>query len=826
MIIFSNLTKVFCLGNYCSRYSYMLLLIIPVLIITYFLIRKNFVKFMSKYEQEQYEKERKRLRIIMLITRGIIFTLLIIAISSPFLLESRMVKGNPRLTILTDNSNSFELFDTNIGKELNDKLKSRIPVELRSIGLDEKSAIGNGILNNLEGGENILVISDGNNNEGKLLGDVILFASSINSTINTLRLKPKNNDISVKIEGAYEVIMDTEATYQIIVNNVGEDLNYLLEVTIDEQTVFSKRLKGSQTIPITKKFSGEEFHKMTAKISEIQGKDYFKQNNVYYKTIKVVQRPSVLFITKKSSPLKPELERLYDITTTSSIPNDFTNYMALILNDIPASDILPKFDKLQDYVSEQGNGLVFIGGESSYDRGNYRGTLIETLLPIKIGAGEESEKSDVQVVVVLDISGTTTQVYENGQLIQRDFDKVIKALAVSVLDSLDKKTNVGVVAVGTSKSPFVGVVSEIKTLSSNKDDLIDKIARLKGGGQTAIEEGIKQATNMLSKTGGGKNIILISDGKGLMESLMLQTKNTVRNSAVRGIKTYVVGVGAKEKQETQFLSDIALIGNGFYWPADASNKLKILFGKPDQAEKDYYNKLSVIDTVHFITSGIELDAVISGYNYAVPKAPARLLVSTNKNIPIETVWRYGLGRVVAIATDDGSKWAGELLSKKDSQLITRSINWAIGNLGRVKDFDVTIKDTTLGKDTYIIAISKEIPKHDDLFFAKTDSNTYSARFKPKKEGFYNFLGADVAVNYNIEYLNLGINKDFLTLVNTTGGGIFDKDDIDTIADFVIEKSRRVKTESTSFVWPFALLALIIFLIDIFIRRLWENNLIR
>ncbi len=825
MIIIPDISSVFCLSKYCVRYSYMILLIIPVVFLLFWIIRKDFVRFMDKEEQLHFDKEKKKLRSIMLITRSLIFIVLLIAISSPFILESRLVKGNPRLTILMDDSNSFDLFDKNVGNELYEKIKGKLPVDLRAIGSDETSAIGNGILNNLEGGENILVITDGNSNKGRLLGDIILFASSINSTVSTLNSEPLKSDVGVTIKGPYEVIKDTEGEFIVNVNNAGERMSYILEVYLDGEIIYSNKWRGSQSVPFTNLFSEGTFHKITAKLVNIGGNDHFKQNNIYYKAVKIVQRPSVLFVTRKSSPLLSEFEKLYDVTAVKSIPNDLSNYMAVVLNDIHADEILPKIDLLEDYVADDGNGLVVVGGQNSYDRGGYKeAKYIEPLLPVRTGAGEESEKSDVQAIIVIDISGTTTQVVnEYGQIEVRDYDKVIKALAVSVLHSLDEKLNVGIVVVGTPKTPFVGVVSNIVTLKNNKKELIDKISRLQGGGQSAIEGGIKQATNMLMEVSGGKNIILISDGRGLFKGPMLNAKNAVRKASAAAIKTYVVGVGAKERQETEFLSDMAIIGNGQYFPANSQNSLKILFGEPDKEDEEYFNQLFVLDTVHFVTYNLELDAVVSGYNYVVPKTAARLLVTTNKNIPIAAVWHFGLGRIVSIATDDGGKWAGELLNKKNSKLLTRSVNWAIGNLGRKKEFDVRIRDTTLGRPTYVEAISKELPKHEKLSFAKTDVNAYSAEFMPESTGFFNFLGADVAVNYNTEYKNLGVNEQFISLINSTGGTVFERDDLDGIIDFVIEKSRRIKIESTSFVWPFALIVIILFLIEIFLRRLSESK---
>ena len=122
---------------------------------------------MDKNEQESYEKSKQRQRTIFFAIRSLIFALIIFAIASPFILEQKTVKGNPRITILVDNSSSFNLFESGLGDELADKLKGKIPVNLRSIAFGEKSAIGDGILNNIDKDENILVISAGNNNYGR-----------------------------------------------------------------------------------------------------------------------------------------------------------------------------------------------------------------------------------------------------------------------------------------------------------------------------------------------------------------------------------------------------------------------------------------------------------------------------------------------------------------------------------------------------------------------------------------------------------------------------------------------------------------------------------
>jgi len=796
---------VFCMSKFCLRYSYVALFAIPFIIGLYFVVRLNIINFFNRADQISYEKEKKEQRLYFFIIRSLIFALVLTAIASPFLLETRTVKGNPRITILVDNSTSLNLFESGIEKYLVSKLKNKIPVSVRHIVFGDKSAIGDGILNNIERDENVLVVTDGNSNKGKLLGDVMLLASSLNATVSTIAMEPIKSDVGVEVIGPSEAIRDTEEAFIVNVNNVGKNVPYTLEVKFDDEIVIAKSDDKSNSFTLSKRLS-EGYHKITAELLNVGDDDYFKQNNKYYKTIKVVARPKVLFVSEKNSPLKSELEKIYDLTTASTVPGDLSSYMAVILNDVSANKFLPYMSSLSDYVSD-GNGLFVIGGQNSYDRGGYKGTFIETLLPIKVGTGEESEKSDVYIVIVIDISHGTA-----------DYVNIEKAQAVSIIDGLDKKNNVGVIAFNTV--PYK--VAAIKPLSEHKKEAIDKVSRLVFDGQSFFNLGVDAANKMLRSVSGGKNIILITDGKTTYNKMMDNTLESARQAAARGIKVYVAGVG--DKRNDDFLTHAATLGEGIYFPVDASNKLKIIFGEPESKEdKDYLNKLVLLDTTHFITFNRTLNVVVSGYNYVIPKSAARMLITTNKNIPIMVAWRFGLGRVVSLATDDGSKWGGEFLNKENSKVITRTINWVIGDLSRKKNFDVSIKDSTLDDTMFISVVSDTLPQHEKLDFVKSDVNFYNSKFNPARTGFYNFLGADAAVNYKDEFRDLGVNEEFIELVEQTQGKVFDKENIDGILEFVKEKSKRIKIDTTEFKWPFLIAALILFLGEIGLRRLWENK---
>src|SRR3989344_7707419 len=149
--VIPDYSSIFCVSKYCVMYSYVDISIIPVLLLMFWFSRKTFVKFKNRFELEAYVKSKKTDRRIVLFLRSLAVIFLMMAIASPYILEDKTVQGDPRLTILVDNSSSMTLFNNKIAYDLYVKLYGNIPVEIRTIAIGDKSPIGDGILNNIEG---------------------------------------------------------------------------------------------------------------------------------------------------------------------------------------------------------------------------------------------------------------------------------------------------------------------------------------------------------------------------------------------------------------------------------------------------------------------------------------------------------------------------------------------------------------------------------------------------------------------------------------------------------------------------------------------------
>jgi uncharacterized membrane protein len=803
-------------GSFMFDKPDLLLLIPAVLVILILILIKSFVAIDKKrLDDKRFIRSRRAYRIFIFITRALIFSLLFIALADPYGMVEKEVPGDLTITLLIDNSTSMQMFDTTFVPTLKAELEKRLPVKMSYISAPLDSNIGDGVLNNLEKDKNILLVSDGQATSGTTLMDVMLFSASLNSSASAINLKPIHSDVGVSIKGPSKTIAEVENIYEVRISRVAPEGTAAqplrLLVGLDDEIIFDDFIAKDKYV-FSRNFT-DGYHRIVARILPPEGsEDYFTDNNVFYKTAHVIPKPKLLFVTQTESALNEVLDELYEVTKTNTLPKDRDElelYYAIVLNDLPIEK-LKDMDALSDFVIE-GNGLFVVGGYNSFDNGGYKGTPLESLLPVQVGAGE-LKRGESNIVIVIDISGSFT---EKG--VATTALSTSKAMAYDVIDNINEKNYVGVVAF--DEWPYL--VAGIEPLYVSKASTLDKISRLQGkGGQTDFSAGLKGAFNLLRGQTGSKNVIFISDGYTWNNLLRQQAEDVAQAMKGYGMKLYVIGTG--RNLDEAFLRQLTLNGGGIYFNADTSNRLKILFGEAEKKELGTAFSLFVIDPYHFITEELEVNAVLYGFNQVVPKANSHLLITTDSAEPAVVVWRHGVGRVATLTAFSSGNNLGELLDRDNSKLITRIVNWVIADPERKNDFFVDIPDARMGKVAEVVVKTKKFPKVKGMEFSKIDKNTYRAYYINNNTGFRTVLGAMYGVNYDWEYQKLGSSEELGTLVTSTNGKIFEPTQVDEIVQHVKSVSRRVIVEKTSFRGYFVLLALILLISEIVIRRIRET----
>lgn len=790
---------------------YVLLLISPLILIGLYYMRRGVSKW-------------------IIFSRIIILSLLIIALASPYSLGITTVRDDaPRITVISDNTFSMDLFNKDTGKKIFDAMQPKTPTKFREFaGL--KSPIGDEVIAAAEN-NNLLLVTDGNANYGKDLFDAISFVSQTGTKVFAVKQKPLHNDASVEIASAKNIIIGNDNVFNVVVRQAGTDISYRLDVEIDGTSVMSETFtqkEREKVIPVTGSFTSLGSHKMKATITP-GTEDRFTLNNVFYRSIFVVPKPKLLVVTGDTeSPLYTITNTLYDVATMSSLPTELSSYKTVIIDNKGAAEL--NADTLRNYVGN-GGGLVVVGGESSYDKGAYNNSPTEAILPIISRSAEF--KGGRNIVILIDSSGSTSF----GSSIGRESRiSLIDANAISIIRSIGKDSHVGVVA-------FSGVTRLTNILSmgaeANKlelENFIREIGPKGGDNPTDLDKGLQTAKDSLNSVSGTKEIIIISDGFIPPEGLA-QTEKTVLDLTKEDIKIQFIQI--------LFLEEARMPNDNYDMLAKAAGtdvillypdeRASTLIGEspsatPTPAETPsvtYEYPLATLDNGHFITKYINISASVTGYNDVIPKLGSGRLVATTSGKPILTTWSFGLGRVVSFTTDNGggeSRWASSVYSGENSRLISSMINWAIGD-PRPKEGDViNAEDIWAGTSGRIIVTSGSVPqvKLDGapLDLSRTGPTTYETTINLDTGDFHDVSGYGIAVNYPLEYREIGFNDKLDAVIESNGGRVYNEDEVQGLMFLDIkEKAVRTVNEPKSEKEPYLLAALVLFLAEVIIRRL-------
>jgi uncharacterized membrane protein len=786
-------------GNFVIDHPEFLYLLIPLVVIMFYLLRKKIIK-----EEHRIASTHGRKRLTFLF-RIVFMASLLLALTNPHLEFMQTDANITRITVLIDESHSTGLFDIdNVEKTLERITKEGISMNIERLNMEDYTTLGNSILRNLAPEQNMLIVSDGQNNFGASLEDVSLFAASINSKLFGVKLRLDNSDASVIIEGPSKVVSEVENTFIVRVNEVGKVNNKNLKIYINDELVHNSRY----LMPVELKKSFVRGQQVITAVLEAD--DYFEENNVYYKSVVVYRKPAVLMVTQEPSHLSNLYSPFYALDIDSEIPDNLDSYYAVILNDYPAFDLTnAEIDLLEDYVAD-GNGLLVVGGRSSYNWGGYNNSLLQNILPVSIGRA--NQKKDITNVVILMDTGVGAHVdFIEGI----SYFDIQKSLAVDIVESISATNKVAII----EANYYLNTITGLSEIGPKRESLINELSLLRPTGSTELRFAYQKAHQTLRLVRGSKNIVIITDGKLIPvdEALTLENVVKARND---GVRTFIIAVGEHANQE--FLMQIKNLGGGEYFRTTEKDRIKLYFGDPDDFS-DTSLRLYIYDSNHFITRELGSLARVYGYNSVYPKSTARLLITTSKGDPILTIWNYGLGRVAALTTDDGNSWVPDLLRLENSKMLIRTLNWLIEDPERKNPVAVEVPELRLGENSLITVRSNVMPVSENLKFYEMEKGLFRAGFYPEETGIVDLAGYPGAVNYKKEYANLGISDSFERSLMISGGEMLEND-----PEIIAEKLKSVSPVHTvrrvNIAWLFVIGAISIYLLELLVRRLYEIRL--
>lgn len=731
----------------------------------------------------------RRTRLALLATRLVIVTCLVVAAAGPVTIATEQVGGDPAVTILEDRSESMAVQPAVVDDLATDVEAEGVAVDRQVIAEGERSRVGDGVVANLDAEGSVLLVSDGQVTAGRDLDTAATAARELNATVNAVALSPDRTERAVRIEGPERTTAGIDAEFAVVVDGVeseaGTDPAELV-VSVDGEEVERTEVSDvGTTVSVRRTFSSPGSHRITARLA---ADDRFEENDVARATVEVVPEPRVLYVADGEYPLADYLDRLYDVQTAESVPGDLDGYQTVVLQNVPAESA-GNVTALQDHVLA-GNGLVVVGGDDAYENGGYATSRLGAMVPVREGEGRDR---NARVVLLVDISGSAAE----GMTQQ-------KAIALDALAQLGDEAEVGVVAFNREAYE----IAQPRQLGTDRELLGSRIRRLEPGGGTDIAAGLAGASDMLGD--GSGTVILVSDGGDDLEP----SASAAAGLRERGHR--VISVGAGDRIDAEVLGAVGDASGGAYVRPDETDRLRIVFDETDEGFGG--DSLTVVDRGHFVTAGATTTATLPESNDVVVKRGGTHLVATARGDPAMAAWHYGVGRVVSITAHGGDGRLHGLLSEPDSLLVTRSVNWAIGDPERGRQ-GVTVPDTRVGESTTAVYRGDERPSVSDPSFERVDEERYEASIRPDEPGYERVLDAEYAVEYPVEYAEVGRSPALDRLVAGTGGRTFAPDDGEAIAEAVASQVRRERRVRTSRDWVPLFLALVVFLGEVCIRRL-------
>lgn len=690
----------------------------------------------------------------------------------------------------------------------------------------------------------LVLITDGSENEG-----------SMNLAATTL----KGRDVELytiamedSIGGNSEVYIDGLEAPHVI--HVGDHYNVTVSVTSNVETdavlsLFAGRTaKGQQKIHLTKGTNqfvfedvGEEgtIAQYKAVIEPLE--DTISVNNTYVTFAEIEARPRILLVEgtpEEASEFEKVLQAAnidYDTVTPKGVPitlSELNQYKAIVTLNVHYDDLRDGFATVLDsYVKDFAGGYVCIGGDNSYALGGYRGTELEQMLPVYMDLQGEKEIPKMSMAFVIDQSGSmTSPSEENSSVTGLD---LAKQAAVSGVSEVRNTDEVGVLAFDDSYN-WIVPLQDATDVEKIKED----IKSIGYGGGTSIYPALQEAyLNILKSNAKIKHIVLLTDGQDGYN----QYDNLLKLINDAGITVSTVAVGSGSDQKT--LSYIAEECGGRYYYTDVNNAIPRIF-----AQEVYLSTKTYLINEEFyptITSNNEvLEGVMDegcpallGYIAATPKPTADVILQSDREDPILTTWQYGLGRTIAWNSDGNNQWTAQYATWENYPMLwSNMIQYVVSDTELGED---SLEVTKEGNTAVIAYATKEYDKDTKVQAVVTDENgnakeiildavkpgTFETSVNMDEIGVYNVSirkmdGEEIVKNYNTAYANqysveyqfTDTKTDLATFTKQAGGMEL------TLEDHIWEQEQQTVKAKISLTVPLLILAMLLFLFDIIIRR--------
>ena len=356
-------------------------------------------------------------------------------------------------------------------------------------------------------------------------------------------------------------------------------------------------------------------------------------------------------------------------TPPSAAEPSLSDFDVVALMNVPAADIAEeRVTDLEAWVRDTGGGVVLMGGENTFGPGGYFDSRLEALSPLS--AKIPQEIPNLAIVFVIDRSSSMGEGLGQGTRLD-----MAKVATLEAIDLLDPETQVGVVAFDLQAYSVVPM-----QLAGNREAIREQIERLETGGGTWIYTGLALAFVELSKIDPEfrRHIVLMSDGRS--QSTNYSGLLNLMSEAEITLSTAAIGGGA----DFLLMQDLARRGNGAAHATTDFTQMPAILAREatrfssSAIREEPVSPTSVNDAAEDGQAFAGGPDNLGGFVRTTAKPGAQVHLEAGEDTPLLASWRYGLGRVVAFASQGAGEWTTEWMQSPEySTWWAQTVRWAL-----------------------------------------------------------------------------------------------------------------------------------------------------
>lgn len=579
--------------------------------------------------------------------------------------------------------------------------------------------------------------------------------------------------------------------------------------------------------------------------------DQSPYNNAYRFTQTVAGRLNILLVSsvpedlEKAQTLYGDSAEIHAFINDPNVPytiEEICQYDEIILSNVDVrtlhnySSFITSVDKA---VSQFGKSLVTMGDLLLQNKDEEVLDQLADMLPVKFGNSDQDAKL---YGIVLD----TSRSMQNASRLA-----IAKSAAIHLLDLLNDDDHVMIIS-------FSGDVSVIQapTPAYNREEISRMIMDIQPTQGTYIGLAMRQAYDLMALLPySERQVMLISDGM----SHSFEPDDPAEVAALlRDVDIYTSVLNTASTFGETPMKAIAAAGGGYYYSVDDERDLEeLMFTKiaDDLTESviEVESPVNVVLKNNEIMDGIPSLPPIGGFVYAKAKASATTVLTTDykkaegepTNPPVYAYWEYGNGRVASFTATFTGKWMQAWENEEGHRFFENLLEvntpeeridypFALnihfdGTYSQVEIIPVTLNPhaTTTVK---LWLPGSATPVEEVLTF---DSARYFYDFNTPDLGKY-----DIEITYAYDdkvftartAYNISYSPEYDRFVIFDAGSLHECiRNRGTVTEGavpeIVNDENEVATYEVSYAIPMLIAAVVIFVIDIFIRKIkWKDIL--